>query len=129
MNLSFTPEQLEQFRSQLEELIQQKMAETGSDQLRAQQLNPDMITLITSLTGAVPTIVGNVIVGTVGGAVGGLSTLVGGLISILNSVIGVLGTSALSSATDKLSPTLVNLIQKAVPTEQTGQTNQPNNLS
>ncbi len=111
---SFTPEELEQIRALLEEAIRENVPK--SQQMQAQQLIPDLISLITSL----PTTLINSLGGVVSGATGILSTLVDSLIGILSRLLGLLtGTNgAGASIMQSLAPSLVNVITKHVPVSE-----------
>ncbi|MBA4544076.1 MULTISPECIES: hypothetical protein [Thermoactinomyces] len=117
MNFSFTQEQLNELRSQLEEIIQKKVSENESVEIQEQeqqQLISGLPSLISSVSGTVPLILNSVI----SGAVGSLNILAGGLINVLNSLLGIVGGSVLNETNNELSPALANLIQKTVPTGQ-----------
>lgn len=111
---SFTPEELEQIRAMLEEAIRENVPEP--QQVQAQQLIPDILSLLTQL----PTTAISIVTGIVGGATGILSTLVGSLIGILNQLLGLItgtnggGTSLIQS----LAPSLVNVITRHVPVSE-----------
>ncbi|MGA8943652.1 MAG: hypothetical protein WB502_13215 [Thermoactinomyces sp.] len=115
---SFTPEELEQIRGMLEEAIRENVPK--SQQVEAQQLIPDLITLIATLLGSIPAAVIAPISNIVSGATGILSSLITSLIGILNQLLGVISgaNGAGASIMQALTPSLVNVITRHVPVSE-----------
>ena len=106
MNNSLTPEQQEQLRSLIDELLTAK-----SRPLSVQiQMPSQKDSLLTVLTNAIPV----VSTGFLGTITNGLTLFLGGLTNIFTRLVEILGPQAAS----QLLPGLVNVIYKEVPIEQ-----------